>query len=579
VKLSRWVLIGLGLWIPNAGADLCAEKTAALENSGLRVISCSQVDFGVKAISGDYQKLQTQPVGVKPVKIRESNPDGSPGAYVHVNEAPGIKNSTYFNPVVSRDVAPSSEGFSLIQKYTTALQFRYPDDPELVAWMSDPDGMLKDLVPRPDASAMSGRCRVWSAWSLDPEIQTSLSRMSKGILCNEMIPFTRGELKELLTVLYPSPPFSQRRFLGQLYSHPYQYPADVEDANLALVKLGELGGGTDFTPDLVLKMASEAKSLGENMIIDIDPGREIWNQPVEWVVDVAYQDPGSEATADRTSAEFASAGPEGVGFLRNLRRMETELTALALRGSRDSLPGLCPLRNSVGLACAPGGQRLSEQADALGEVRAAALARGWVRLERDLRVRHKLFISYGVEGPFGKSDDLPSAVRELEYVELGDRKVWSPASTPLSRVCGEGYSREDRNSILGRFDVDTECARFKNGVIPDRKIITGALPPKKFETYVARAGFGNDPESAMKKRAYERLLDMMKHCESFDHAAAFLDEMNRALADNALDDTEVGSLSAKYREVSRLIDAGFLQTELAGSENGRRLRKILLGSE
>lgn len=64
--------------LPDAGADPCAEKSAELEKAGIRVLSCSQVDFGVKAISGDYQKLETQPVGVAPSKIRESNPDGSP---------------------------------------------------------------------------------------------------------------------------------------------------------------------------------------------------------------------------------------------------------------------------------------------------------------------------------------------------------------------------------------------------------------------------------------------------------------------------------------------------------------------
>jgi hypothetical protein len=401
--------------------------------------------------------------------------------------------------------------------------------------------------------------------------------MSKGILCNEMIPFTRGELKELLTVLYPSPPFSQRKFLGQLYSHSFQYPADVEDANLTLAKLGELGGGTEFTPDLVLKMASEAKARGENMIIDIDPGREIWNQPVEWVVDLAYQDPSSEPTAVRTAADFTGSGPEGVSFLKNLRNTESQLTALALRGGRETVQGLCPLRTSVGLPCVQGTQRLSEQADALNEVRASAMARGWVRVDRDLQVRHKILISYGVEGPFGKSDDLPGAVRELEYLESGNRKVWSPASRPLSQVCHQGYSREDRNSILARFDVAAECERFKKGEIPDRKIISGALPPKKFETYVAKAQFGTDPESTHKKRAFERLLDMMNRCEVFDDAAAFLDQLNLALADNALEESEIGALSLKYREISRFLDPGFLRTELDGSANGKRIRTVLLG--
>jgi hypothetical protein len=567
-----------GSVVPSALADPCSDKTAELERAGIRVLSCSQVDFGIKAISGDYQKFQTQPAGVAPTKIRELNADGSPGAFVHVNEAPGIKNSTYFNPVVSKDVTPVTEGASLIQKYTTAVNYRYPEDADLVAWMSDPEGMLKNLVPEPEASAMSGRCLNWSAWSLDPEVQRSLNSMSRGILCNELIPFTRGELKELLTVLYPSPAFSQRKTLRQIYSHPIRYPTEVEDANLTLAKLGELGGGTDFTPDLVLKMASEAKSLGRNMIIDIDPGREIWNQPVEWVVDVTFEDPSTVPTALETSSEFVGAAPEGATLLQRLRGLELELASIAQMDVPRPLSGLCPLRTSLGLTCSQGRQSLSAQADALNEIRVAAVKKGWVKAGQHGRIRHKLFISYGVEGPFGKSEDLPGAVRELEYLEVGPKKVWSPASAPLSQVCGKGFSREDRNSVLARFDLDLECDRFKKGEISDRKIITGALPPKKFETYVAKANFQNEPDGEFKKRAYERLLDMMRQCEVFDDAAAFLDQLNSALADNALEDHEIGALSVRYHEVSRFLDSNFLRSELDASENGRRIRKVLLGN-
>jgi hypothetical protein len=125
--------------------------------------------------------------------------------------------------------------------------------------------------------------------------------------------------------------------------------------------------------------------------------------------------------------------------------------------------------------------------------------------------------------------------------------------------------------------VAAECERFKKGEIQDRKIISGALPPKKFETYVAKAQFGNDPESALKKRAYERLLDMMNRCEVFDDAAAFLDQLNQALADNALEESEIGALSLKYREISRFLDPAFLRSELDSSENGKKIRKVLLG--
>lgn len=578
------LLLGFMLSASVASADPCADQTQKLRDSGVEVVSCTLVDFGVKAISADYQKLQTQPVGVKPVKIREDLGNGQAGNYVHVNEAPAIRNSAFFNPVLSPSATPAGEGASLIQKFTTALQVRYPQDPALVGWMSDPDGMiLSDLKPRPEESNMSGRCHIWSAWSLDPSIRESLSRMSNGILCNEVIPFTRGELKELITVLYPAPPITQRRWFSQMYTHPIQYPWHIEDANLALTRLGELGGGTDFSPDGVIRMAQEAKSRGENLIMDIDPGREIWNQPVEWVMDVVMVDPSHPPTATRTSAEFGATEPAGKDLLSRIRGAELELTALSLRGDRQNVSSLCSLRKSVGLECASGFLGLGDQVDALREVRDAAVSRGTIQLTDDRVVRHKLFISYGVESAFGKSADGPGAIRELEYLEIGKRKVWSPASKPLSQVCAGGFSREDRNSILGRFNVDEECSKFKSGSIPDRKILTGAFPPKRFDSYTAKPQFGSDPDSQMKKAAFDKLMEMIRNCDVYDDAARFSEQLMLAVSDNSLDDDEVRSLAGQYRTFSRFLDDSFIQGELdrvsdgggAGAENAQRLRRAL----
>jgi hypothetical protein len=201
-------------------------------------------------------------------------------------------------------------------------------------------------------------------------------------------------------------------------------------------------------------------------------------------------------------------------------------------------------------------------------------------------LRHKLYISYGVEGPFGQSKDVAGAVRELDYVEVGSRKVWSPASRPLSEVCAQGFSREDRNSILSRFDVAAECQKFKAGSIPDRKILTGALPPKKFETYTAKAQFGSDPDSQMKKQAYDRLIEMMKNCDVFDEAADFMDALKLALLDNDPDSGELQALGEQYKKVSRMLDQNFVKGEInrifeAGGPSAPgalKIRQALFGS-
>jgi hypothetical protein len=551
----------------SASADLCDVKREELKLQGITVISCEKVDFEKKAISSDYQSKQTEPVAVYPSAVREDLGQGKKGKYLYVNEAPGIKNSKYFNPITSSNApegAAPQQGFSLLSKFTTSLSTQFPEDQELLKWMNDPNGILKEVMPNSGASAMVGRCEAWSAWSLDPEIRKVLGRMSHGVLCGELIPYTRGELKELITLLYPAPELSSRKYLGSIFTNSGFYtPHEVEDANLALSKLGELAGGSEFTPDQVLLMASEAKKKGQNLILDIDPGREIWNQPVESVVDLTFIDPLHPSSAKFLSSDFKSRGSEGDAFLADLNSAESELKSMALLGKNYVPLSLCKAREDLGLSCDTAPSRLSEKVNYLDVLKKTASDRGFIESAPTGMIRHQLFIQYGVESAFAVSEDLPSKTRVLEYSEVGARKVWSPAVRRLSEVCGsQGFMREDHNSALAGLDLNEDCQKFKTKEISDREVMTGALPPKKIECYTATPQFGSDKDSQMKKKAYAHLMEMMKSCDVYDSGVAFLGHLNVALSKNSLNADDIKQLAAEYQGVSKLLDEKFVREEI-----------------
>ena len=59
-----------------ASAGLCEQESANRMRAGREVLSCKEVDFGVRAISADYQKRQTEPVSIYPDRVKSRERDG-----------------------------------------------------------------------------------------------------------------------------------------------------------------------------------------------------------------------------------------------------------------------------------------------------------------------------------------------------------------------------------------------------------------------------------------------------------------------------------------------------------------------
>jgi hypothetical protein len=287
-------------------------------------------------------------------------------------------------------------------------QGRLRDD-ELMSWIKDEfRGLKSELTPEPRTAAWAGRCYTWSSWSIDPEIRKALDRMSAGVICHD-VPFTRGELKELLTVLYPYSGPSKRMILNGVFEgNLVDYEPWVEDANIALAKLGELGGGSEFTPDQMITLGLEAKSQGKNLIFDIDPGREIWNQPIEAMADVIYRDSSTESTVGFGVRDFSPAPSDTQGIYRKLEKLEGALKAKSIIGNQE-LPGeLCEVARALSEPCPTGRVLLSDQVDLLRKFEMKAVKQGYLNQATSTLERHALFIQYGVEGTFAKSkDELP----------------------------------------------------------------------------------------------------------------------------------------------------------------------------
>ncbi len=548
----------------SAHANLCAIRGAELARQQKKLISCREVDFEVKAISADYQSKRTEPAAVYPTKIRVDLNEGRLGDFVDVNPIPGIKNSLFFNPIVgplaeSFEAVPAA-GFSLLSKFTsvmTQMKANSPEDSEFLNWLNDRDsGLPSQLVPDATQESWVGRCDVWSAWSIDPEVRRLLDRSRFGLMCGD-VPLSRGELKELFTLFYSRPRSDFEINLIQFFSGGSGESAEeIEDANMALVKLGVWGADSEFHPDSLIDLGIAAKAAGQNLIVDLGRGREVWNHPVENVVDLEFEDLRPTPPAGHVLDDYLPIGDEGETFFSSARAAANDLQNLALNGdSRPSQP-LFGLAAQLDLSIEAQTVSLSRQVDLFEKLMVQASARGWIRLKRDKVKRHLLMIQYGIEGRFADSEDQGPRTRIMEYTIVGDQGRWTPAIRKLKDACQWDDFRLERKS---------DCNQEHLSESGESWVISGALPPKNFQ--FMRVGSG--AKTGMKGIAYDRLIRMVTECPLLDEGVVFLRELDETLNQGIFSPTVVTRLSQEFDTANR---KGLLDTEFVNSKLKRTVR-------
>ncbi|MBU6153529.1 MAG: hypothetical protein KGP28_04430 [Bdellovibrionales bacterium] len=566
------ILVFVFLWFlytPLASAGLCEERSREWLDAGKQVLACNEVDFGVRAISADYQKRQTEPVSIYPDRLKLRSLDGTRPRFAYVNEIPGIRNSLRYNPITDSGMNPStlsSRGHSLLYKFNLAL-LRNPSlrrDQEMMKWLRDPEsGLLSDLIPDSGALYWEGRCDVWAAWSIDPEVRRALDQNGEAVLCHD-VPFSRGELKELVTVLYSRSQIERRLKLKGIFGGaPGVYGASLEDVNLALMKLGEFGRGSDFTPDQILDLGLQAKKEGKSLIFDIDPGDEIWNQPIEAIADLVFEDGSKHLAVEPGMAHYQSTSLDTSGLREKLFSLESALVLRARKGRQEAGPELCIAARALSEPCPVGPLWLSEQVDFLRKYQKLALDRGLLVYSGAPIERHAIVFQYGVEGSFAVSQDQPSMVKVVEYTRIGNDYFWSPSSQRLSSLC-EAESgtpalvREERNSLIAGISLGQMCASFKKDPSKDRNLFLGALPPGKIEYFRAISASGDD----VRVRLYRSFLRLLEQCQGVDSAVAFLKDFETTMSVGAMSGSRVEYLASRFREELPFLEPKYFQDRL-----------------
>lgn len=554
------------LYSMSVKAGICDEAVRSHEERGRHVLACKEVDFGVRAISADYQSKTSEPVAVYPDRVRGS---GEGSGFLYLNEIPGILNSLKFNPITdAHSLESSARGHSLLFKYHLAMMRDSVGgkDSELLAWIRDGEvGLLSDLMPDSSAYAWEGRCHMWAAWSIDPMIRAVLDRTVNGVSCSG-IPFTRGELKELVTVLYPRTPAAQKFHLKGIFLPSFRESPDrIEDANGALVRLGEFGAASGFSPESLVVLADEAKRSGDSLIFDIDPGTEIWNQPVEAIADVTWVDGTLAKQAAFRVMDHRPVSSENRILFEKLSRLEESLIARAKGGIQGLSPEICEVATAVSESCEGIGLAIGAQVEWFQSKLAWAVAQGYlVKVEAAVE-SHSIHVRFGVEGGFARTQDEPSRVKVIDYSRVGTRTFWSPPVERLGEVCarvseqGSSVPREDKNSLLEGPDLKPMCEALRKDSSRDHLIFMGALPPGKIERIRASASLTGD----FKSKAFRRFLDLIAGCSSIDEAAGFLREFESALQGPGLSGPRVEALAARYRRVRDGLDLGYVEGRIS----------------
>ncbi len=570
MKVLSFLFFGT-LIASSAVAGLCEKKGKELGALGRTVLTCKEIDFGVRAISADYQKRQTEPVSIFPDRVRSRTFHGSKRVtYAYVNEIPGIRNSLRYNPITSPET-PSSEltsrGHSLLYKFNLALlrDKELSRDREMMDWIRDPeDGLLFELTPDPHALHWEGRCDLWAAWSIDPDVRRALDRKGEAVLCHE-VPFSRGELKELVTVLYSRSEIEKRLKLKAVFGGvPGVYGASVEDANLALIQLGEFGRGSDFTPDGLVDLGLQARTEGRSLIFDIDPGEEVWNQPIEALADITYLDSNGSQSVEPAMIHYTSTEADTLRVREKLVALEAALLGKARMGRQVTVPELCVAAESLGSPCLQHPLWLSEQVELLRHYQEIALDRGILKYSGALVERHAIVVQYGVGGAFARIQDEPSRTKILDYTRIGADSFWSPRVARLRDWCDTSDSnfkdlrREERNGLISGNDWNEMCSRFRVDPSKDRNLILGALPPGKVEYFRASPAL----RDTIRSRAYQKLLDLIEQCQGVDSAAQFLKDFESTLTRAGVSSSRVDFLRSRYLQEKELLEPGYLERRI-----------------
>lgn len=582
MKPSLFLAIMISFFAANDGhaQDLCSKKE---KEYGKRFISCQQVGWDANPISGDYQPKNSAPMTALPAEVE----DPKTHERVYLNAYPGIVNTRlYFDGQFYSD--PAKKGIPLAAKFIAAIKGQGGANSEIIKWLSE--DWYKSQQPKKEFDGWEGKCSFWSGWSMDPQLQKVFADISDGILCNG-IPFSRGELKEIVTALYPEPNIYDRKKLNGFFSGVTARAESLEDANVALSKLGLLGTG-DFKPDQAIDIANAAKASGRNLMMDKDAGSETWNQPIKQVTDVAYNDGSINEWETLSSADFVASGENerSRSIYTQLNSIEKDFTVGLVNRNGVSTASLCNVRKLLDENCDDLNSQLSltDQVNVFNGLKKIAYEKKVMKFKQSLAlVKHELIIEYGDENTFASAKPDHTTTQSYTYVvvhavENGKRAApirsqWAPPTRKLSAMCkDQSTGGRVTGSIARPIDLEKVCPDVQKGA--DREVFAGSVPPHSLNTFKATPMFSSSDTQA--RNAYNAFLSFIGTCQKFDSAAQFWRDFDRAILDNQISAEEATSLKAAYPAVKGMIDHDWLKFYIDQKQNVQglpQLQQQLLG--
>ena len=545
------------------------------------------VQWGLVPYSADYQSDTFSKITARPEEVVNSET----GERLYLNLYPGIKNTRrYFDGEFYPDPQNSSlmdrtkKGVPLALRYIFAIE-KENQDPALTQWLKE----TWYAPMQPDQSeGWSGHCDTWSVWSMDPVIHQTLDQIHDGIICNG-VPFTRGELKELITRLYSIGSFDYgRKQISEVlidgarrasfYQNEGATSRSLEDANLALSKLAWLGKG-GLEPHQVIAKAQQTKSQGMVIVIDRDPSHEVWNQPIHQISDQVISVRVPNVWEAISVSQLRPANDLKLVYPQMLE-IERDLTQHLLDGYGVSSQRLCSLAEKLGQSDCPDLGPLVAQADFLNQLKKIAVESNVLAFKAEyssqgpLMIQHELIFEYGIENPFASMNPDRMATNKTYYTEVRDRladgsygpvrSYWSPSASSLKQIC-EGSVSLNRvvNGLTRDVDFQKECSEMNSQEQVRWFYFTSGTPPKAFREAVPAPRFTSSQYGVMKRRAYEKLLNQMSGgCPSFDGAAQFLRDLDQGAS--------AETLAKEFKDQRSFLDEAWLKAKM-GTEAFLRL--------
>jgi hypothetical protein len=588
-----------------------SDKLTARTSKQQSIPACSEVNFG-KAVTESYLPKYMGPLTSPVSEVTYGDHNDYKEYADQLKPFFGLAN---VKDLATKDMGNGQSGETLLNKFASLVQTDINTNPDPVQAAkdqqvySDIENFFKARYQKEsDDTKSNGFCPNFSAAALDPEVQNLFSGIDDGIFC-EGLPFTKGELKELMVAVYPAPREGDTLTVSSLKGYTNKFKDDslsknpnedasVEDANLALVKLGSFAEAASggYQPDDLMKMAvasGKDKNGFSRLIMDINPGLQVWNQPIEVMIDVPYADhyPDQEAQVKDysdhlQSSDLTAATAQGQAELAKLAWSEAKLKELALRGQGEDwikmtqvTATFCELKKEVlgaNQVCLPN-QLLVNQVEDLKSVQMKLITSGAATAKLSSFVKHRIFIQYGNESLFAANADQASKLQVLDYVSVNGRSSWEVPMKKLSDVCASQSlgTRAEANGLVDHSidDLNKSCAKLQK----DHRNITvavGAFPPKDMKVYhvpAATAGnpdprFSSSNEDQKKKQVYDFLKQKILTCDpnkTFHLAAQFMDQLKNVVRTNAPTKEQIAALAYNYNALNGFLNKKDVEDEIS----------------